>query len=195
MILKRKKKARDEDDSTLIRQYLSTGKLYFLGILYDRYMHLVYGVCLKYLKDREKSRDAVMQIFEELVYKVREHEIRNFKSWLYVLSRNHCLMQLRREKAEMKGMEKYAAERSEFMESAFLLHPDSEASVEKDTEALKKCMQKLKEEQRRCIQMFYLDALCYDEIAQQTGFPLSKVKSHIQNGKRNLKICLEKRDG
>jgi len=195
VILKRKKKARDEDDSTLIRQYLSTGKLYFLGILYDRYMHLVYGVCLKYLKDREKSRDAVMQIFEELVYKVREHEIRNFKSWLYVLSRNHCLMQLRREKAEMKGMEKYAAERSEFMESAFLLHPDSEASVEKDTEALKKCMQKLKEEQRRCIQMFYLDALCYDEIAQQTGFPLSKVKSHIQNGKRNLKICLEKRDG
>ncbi len=195
VIFKRERKARDSDDLMLIKQYLSTKDLYFLGVLYERYMHLVYGLCLKYLKDREKSRDAVMQVFEELVNKVQKHEIRNFKAWLYVLARNHCLMQLRREKAEQKQMAKYADEQDDFMESEFLLHPDSRVSVEEDIEALKKCIERLKEEQQKCIQLFYLDEYCYAEIVQLTGFPLKKVKSYIQNGKRNLKICLKEKNG
>ena len=179
----------------LIRQYLSSGELYFLGILYERYMHLVYGLSLKYLKDREKSRDAVMQIFEELVHKVRDHEIRNFKNWLYVLTRNHCLMQLRREKAEKERLQNFAAEQKDFMESAFLLHPEYEESVEKDIEALKKCIERLKNGQQECIKLFYFEERCYNEIVQLTGHTLKKVKSYIQNGRRNLKICLDEKNG
>ncbi len=158
-------------------------------------MHLVYGVCLRYLKDREKSRDAVMQIFEELVYKVRDHEIGNFKNWLYVLARNHCLMKLRSEKTELKQLKKYAAGQNDFMETTFLLHPEDETSVENDIEALKKCMEELKKEQQTCIKLFYLEEHCYREIVQLTGFPLNKVKSHIQNGRRKLKICLDRKNG
>lgn len=195
MFFNRKRKVKESDDPALIKQYLSTGDLYFLGVLYERYMHLVYGLCLKYLKDREKSRDAVMQIFEELANKVKHHEIRNFKSWLYVMARNHCLMQLRSEKTERDQAEKYAAEQKDFMESQFLLHPDNEASVEEDIEALKVCIDQLKNEQQTCIRLFYIDEYCYAEIAKMTGFSLKKVKSYIQNGRRNLKICLEEKNG
>ncbi len=195
MFFNRKQKAKEADDLALIKQYLSTQDLYFMGVLYERYMHLVFGLCLKYLNDREKSRDAVMQVFEELIDKVQQHEIRNFKSWLYVMARNHCLMQLRREKTEREQTEKYVTEQKDFMESPFLLHPDNGASVEEDIEVLKECIDQLKKEQQACIRLFYLDEYCYAEIAEITGFSLKKIKSYIQNGRRNLKICLEEKNG
>jgi RNA polymerase sigma-70 factor (ECF subfamily) len=195
VINKLKQKGVQADDLTLIEQYLSTGNLNFLGILYDRYMHLVYGLCLKYFKDREDSKDAVMQIFEELAEKVRKHQIRNFKSWLHVLARNHCLMKLRAEKIQRGQLEKYAIDREDFMESGFAMHLESEGSVEQDVEALKKCIEQLKNEQRECVKLFYLEERCYKEVSEITGLELNKIKSYLQNGRRNLKICLERKDG
>lgn len=195
MINKLKQKDVQADDLTLIEQYLSTGDLNFLGILYDRYMHLVYGLCLKYLKDREDSKDAVMQIFEALAEKVRKHQIRNFKSWLHVLARNHCLMKLREEKIQRGQLDKYAIDREDFMESDFSMHPEREGSVEQDVEALKRCIGQLKDEQRECVKLFYLEERCYKEVSEITGLELNRVKSYLQNGRRNLKICLERKDG
>ncbi len=195
MIFNSKQKTKRTDDLILIGKYKSTGDLYFLGVLYDRYMHLVYGLCLKYLKDRDESKDTVMQIFEELTVKVLEHDIRNFKSWLHVLARNHCLMKLRTEKVRREHLKKYTKENEIFMESALPQHPEDVVSVEHDVEALKKCIEQLKNEQQKCISLFYIEEKCYKEITEITSLELNKVKSYIQNGRRNLKICLERKNG
>jgi len=164
-----------------------------LGELYSGYMHLVYGVCLKYLKDREESKDAVMQIFEKLITELPRHEIQNFRSWLHVVTRNHCLMQLRSKKSHDEKMSEWAAENSFFMEYNDELHPIDGDTSEIDR-ALEDCIERLREEQRSCIRLFYYENRCYSEIAANLRLDEKKVKSHLQNGKRNLKICLEEKN-
>jgi RNA polymerase sigma-70 factor (ECF subfamily) len=171
------------NDTSLLERHKKTGNLDFLGVLYHRYMHLVYGVALKYLKDREQSKDAVMQIFEILVDKVPDQDIRNFKSWLYVVTKNHCLGIIRN---------KPALERIDnlFMESDELIHHNGERQ-DQHKELMSRAMENLSEHQHICIKMFYYQSMSYQQIAQETGYGLKKVKSYIQNGKRNLKIYLE----
>lgn len=172
----------------MLGQYKATSDLEVLGVLYSRYASLVYGVCLKYLKDREESRDAVMQLFEKLVNTLREHEVAHFKSWLYVTARNYCLMQLRARKG------KYFEEISPvFMETQPSAHPDEGPETEANLSKLENCIQKLMPEQQACVSLFYLQQKCYKEIVTLTGYDDNKVKSYIQNGKRNLKICMEGR--
>ncbi|RZA01872.1 MAG: sigma-70 family RNA polymerase sigma factor [Sphingobacteriaceae bacterium] len=181
--IKSTKPTADIADEKLLHEYQATGDLTVLGALYEKYMHLVYGVCLKYLQDEDQSKDAVMQIFEELIVKANKFEIKYFKSWLYTLSRNFCLMQLR------AGKKMQTEELDDLMELAEDMHPDNK---EDDLAALERCKQKLPEAQKVSIQLFYIDEKCYKEIADDTGYSMNEVKSYIQNGKRNLKICLEK---
>lgn len=177
----------NQDDAALLAQYKSTGSLEVLGLLYNRYMHLVYGVCLSYFKDEEASKDAVMQIFEELVLKLRLHEVQNFKSWLHVLTRNHCLMALRKmSKHDTVSIDDV------FVENADFVHLDIEDTKETQLSIMEKCMETLPEEQKISVDLFYLQEKCYKEVAEITGYEMLKVKSYIQNGKRNLKICIEK---
>ena len=173
-------------DSELTRLYKSSGDLAVLGELYNRYMPMVHGVCMKYLKDREESRDAVMQIFEKLIGTAREHSIEHFKSCLYVTARNHCLMKLRAEKG--RHFEEFSPIH---MENANLAHPDEESEMENNLSALEKCIDKLIAEQKQCVQLFYIEQKCYKDITVVTGYDLNSVKSYIQNGKRNLKICMD----
>lgn len=176
-----------QEDAALLVQYKSTGSLEVLGVLYNRYMHLVYGVCLNYLKEEEASKDAVMQIFEELILKLKMHEVQNFKSWLHVLTRNHCLMVLRKSaKNHTVSIE------DTFVENTDFVHLDIEDTKEKQLTVMEKCMETLPQEQRISVDLFYLQEKCYKDVAEETGFDLLKVKSYIQNGKRNLKICIEK---
>lgn len=171
----------------LIAQYKRTGDLEVLGLLYNRYMHLVFGVCLNYFKEEEPSKDAVMQIFEELVVKLRIHEVQNFKSWLHVLTRNHCLMALRKTaKNNTVSLEETFVENTDFV------HLDIDDTKENRLVVMEKCMETLPEEQKVSVDLFYLQEKCYKEVAEITGYELLKVKSYIQNGKRNLKNCIEK---
>lgn len=176
-------------DEELIGKYRETKDPEVLGALYKPYMYLVYGVCLKYLKNREDSRDAVMQIFELLVQDIPKFEIRNFKGWLYTVSRNYCLMQLRKSRREKDRFPEISA--SVFMESTATMHPIEEDMHDDLQDRLKACLEKLKEEQRRCVELFYYQKQSYREIARELNIGEQKVKSFIQNGKRNLKICLE----
>ncbi|WP_183567501.1 RNA polymerase sigma factor [Mucilaginibacter sp. SP1R1] len=172
-------------DAELLSIYRNSGDVTVLGQLYERYMPLIYGVCLKYLKDEELAKDAVMGIFEELVTKAKQHDIHVFRNWLYVLGRNYCLMQLRAgKKVELVAFD-------DVMEFAPLLHHDSN-NREEAYKALERCIDKLAGAQKQSIDLFYLKEKCYKEVADVTGFSLNEVKSYIQNGKRNLKICLEK---
>lgn len=176
-----------QDDLALIAAYQQSGDLEVLGVLYNRYMHLVFGVCFNYFKDEELSKDAVMQIFEELVTKLKVHQVQNFKSWLHVLSRNYCLMALRKSsKNPTVSLE------DNFVENNDFVHLDIDDAKETQLTVMEKCMETLPEEQRKSVDLFYLQEKCYKEVADITGYDMLKVKSYIQNGKRNLKICIEK---
>lgn len=158
-----------------------------LGELYQRYMDLLYGVCLKYLKEPETAKDAVMQIFEELVVKLKKHDVENVKSWLYTLAKNHCLMQLRTPR-NLKTTEF----KTELMQSEEDLHLNGVMTREANLDKMEKCLDTLPQDQKEAVQLFYLQGKCYNEIAESTGMDWNKVRSQIQNGRRNLKICMEK---
>jgi RNA polymerase sigma-70 factor (ECF subfamily) len=180
-----------QTDDELLDIFRGKKDLNVLGILFDRYVHLVYGLCLKYLKNRDDSKDAVMQIFELLITDIPKFEIQNFKSWLYVVSKNHCLMKLRKNSSEQNRMIAYHAEK--FMETTELLHPLDGLENENMRQSLEECMDRLKAEQRNSVELFYYHQKCYKEIADEMGIEENKVKSFIQNGKRNLKICIEQK--
>lgn len=152
-----------------------------------RYTDLVYGVCLKYLKDGETAKDAVMNIYQELLVKLRANEPDNFKSWLYVVAKNHCLMQLRKDK-KMITVEF----QSSLMQSEDFSHLEDVLQKENDFKRLEDCIERLTAEQKQSIEMFYLQNKCYNEIVEITGMEWSKIRSLIQNGRRNLKNCMEK---
>ncbi|MGK6352800.1 RNA polymerase sigma factor [Parapedobacter sp. DT-150] len=178
------------DDDVLLQRYRETGDLAVLGELFDAHAEMVYYVCQRYLQDSERSKDAVMQIFEDLIHKVNKQEIQRFGSWLYVLSRNHCLMQLRSDK------NKQQISIDEFVEFPMPVHPEDDAEEkEQQLTALERCMDTLPEKQKRSVDLFYLNEKCYKEIADITGYSLNEVKSYIQNGKRNLKLCMEANHG
>lgn len=176
-------------DSDMLQQYIETGNLEVLGEVYNQYIHLVYGVCLKYLNNRDESKDAVNKIFELLITEIHKFEIKNFRSWLYVVTKNYCLMEIRKNKTEKQRFEKFSEQY--FMESTEVFHPIDDAPESNLEEQLKKCIEKLKNEQKQCIQLFYYEKKCYKEISSFLEIDELKVKSFIQNGKRNLKICIE----
>ncbi len=180
------------DDLTLINRYKKSGDLKVLAALYQPYMHLVYAVSLKYLQDREESKDAVMQIFEKLSHDLKKHEVQHFKSWLYVCTKNHCLILLRERRKSLKIQQNLGQIP---VENEMLLYHDDDLSMEQNLSKLEKCIEELIDEQKSCVKLFYLDEHCYKDIADTTGFELKKVKSYIQNGKRNLKNCMERKDG
>ncbi|MBX2935162.1 MAG: sigma-70 family RNA polymerase sigma factor [Ferruginibacter sp.] len=174
-------------DKELVTAFKTSGDINFLSTLYQRYMDLVFGVCLKYFKDPERSKDAVMDIFDELNTKLKVHEVDNFKGWLHVLARNYCLMQLRSPR-NMKTTEFNPV----FMYSEQNTHLNGEAlEKEENFKKMELCIETLPEEQKQSVKLFYLESKCYNEIAEITGFDWNKVRSYIQNGKRNLKICME----
>jgi len=153
-------------------------------------MELLYGVCLKYLKEPELAKDAVMSIFEELAQKLQKHEVDHFKGWLYTLAKNHCLMQLRSAKnIKTRALD---PERVQMTED---LHLNGVLEKEGWLNRLSSCLDTLSPEQRSVVELFYLQDKCYKEIETITGLEWNKVRSHIQNGRRNLKICMEKTEG
>jgi len=186
-----KKKLQKSDEELLI-EFTSTRDLETLGELYSGYMHLVYGVCLKYLRNREESMDAVMQIFEKLITEIPKQKIENFRSWVHVVTKNYCLMQLRSQKSRDEKLNEWMNDSLIFMENNVMLHPIDEDAPDMDN-ALVNCIERLKDEQKECIRQFYYENRCYNEIALNLGLDEKKVKSHLQNAKRNLKLCLEEK--
>lgn len=174
-------------DEALLAAYVENNDANALGKLYERYMPMVYGVCLKILKDQGKAEDAVMAIYEELTHKVKQHEIGAFRGWLYVLARNHSLMQWR--KNHRRPTDHHAPEdmvHYDAVEEAF------EYELPAETNSLSKCLEELNEQQRNCVQWFYYEDYSYKAIADMIREDVGKVRSYIQNGRRNLRLCLER---
>jgi RNA polymerase sigma factor (sigma-70 family) len=173
-------------DQELVQLYKKTGDIRILAELYQRYMDLLYPVCLKYLKEPEPAKDAVMAIFEELISKLLKHEVSHFKGWLYMVAKNHCLMQLRSQKHLPQVND------PDIMQLTDTVHLNGVFEKEETLNQLTKCIDSLSPEQKRTVQLFYLQEKCYKEIAGITNTDWNKVRSLIQNARRNLKICMER---
>jgi len=174
-------------DKELVTLYKESEDLSVLGELYQRYMELVFGVCLKYFKETERAKDAVMQVFEELVSKLKKHEVDNFRGWLHQVAKNHCLMQLRTPK-NLKTVEF----KTDLVQNEENVHLNGVLEKEENFKKLEYCIGTLTSEQQEAIRLFYLEEKCYNEIVEITGQEWNQVRSFIQNGRRNLKICMEK---
>lgn len=173
-------------DLELVAAFCKQDKRQALGILYQRYGHLVVGLCLDYLKDREAARDATMDIFEKVTLKVCNQPIDTFRAWLFYTSRNYCIDLLRKKVRERERAAKIST--PDFVEYEPEERPLSEARLAHLPEALAK----LSEEQARCVRLFYLRGHSYAQVCELTGYDLKKVKSYLQNGRRNLRNHLEK---
>ncbi|MFM7672529.1 MAG: RNA polymerase sigma factor [Bacteroidota bacterium] len=173
-------------DEELLDRYYTSGDSNGLGQLLQRYTIMLLGVSMKYLKDGEAARDNVQQVFLKVITELGKYRVTYFKSWIYQIAKNHCLMQLRDQKKRGNPL------------AADELPIEGDASVdlghwqqkEQQFDELSNALQSLSEEQRRCVTLFYLEKMSYRQIAEQTGQAIATVKSHIQNGKRNLRISL-----
>jgi RNA polymerase sigma factor (sigma-70 family) len=177
-------------DAELVERFKTDGNSMLIGELFRRYRHLVFGVCMKYLADEDESQDVQMQVFEKLLTDLARHDIAQFKGWLYAVTKNECLMYLRSRKSKRLRDQELQKDLTAVMESEESLHLEGITETEALLRQLENRLQHLNEHQRTCIELFYLQKKCYQEVATLTGFTLQEVKSHIQNGKRNLKIQL-----
>ncbi|RTL53237.1 MAG: sigma-70 family RNA polymerase sigma factor [Sphingobacteriales bacterium] len=174
------------NDEALLQEFYADGNTEWIGILLERYTILLLGTCMKYLKNQEAAKDAVQQIFLKVMTEMPKYKVQYFKSWIYMIARNYCLMQLRDKKITYT-----------LQEEAPLLEAEGNLAELLEKEKLLQCIENalddLNEEQKKCITLFYLEKKSYRTIAAITGYSILQVKSHIQNGKRNLKLLVEKK--
>ncbi len=178
-------------DEELVKKYQTTFDKNAVGELFKRHSLMCYAVCNKYLKDDDEAQDAAMQVFEKLFSDLLKHEIQNFRSWLHTVCRNYCLMQLRKPLLTIRMSEPEGDSETSFMELEQFLHQQENTDdKEQKLQTLEYAIHELKDKQKKCIELFYLQQKSYDEVSAITGYSDNEVKSHIQNGKRNLKIIL-----
>jgi RNA polymerase sigma factor (sigma-70 family) len=172
-------------DQEILRNFYSDHNNEWLGSLLERYTMLLYGVSMKYLKNQEEARDAVQQIFLKVITELHKYEVSYFSSWLYMIAKNHCLMSLRNQRRKVSV--------DQIDEPASELPDEDPLKNEGLLKELGDALQHLNAEQKTCIRMFYLEKKSYQAIASETGYDMLRVKSYIQNGKRNLRLLLEKK--
>lgn len=184
------KKKEFTSDEELLKHYKESGDKKIFADLFKKYVSVVYGTCLFYLQDKDEAQDATMQLFEKLMLDINSRDIANFKGWLSFVVRNHCISIIRKNKTAFKHNKSYY----EFeLEDSNYDTEEKIASVSDNVllEKMAECMPKLKEKQRLCVELFYLKNKSYQEISVEMSLTLNEIKSHIQNGKRNLKLLIE----
>lgn len=186
------KKKNTPSDEELVMNYFNTGNKQLVGDLFEKHVKTVFGVCLFYFRDKDQAKDAVMQIFEKLMFDLQKTQVKNFKAWLSFVVRNYCISEIRKGKGKHFVPETYLD---------FELAPTSleeeekleQVNDERMLDYMKEVLPELKENQRRCLELFYLKNFSYQQISEQLQFSINEVKSYIQNGKRNLKLRIEEK--
>jgi len=179
-------------DEELVENFRLDGDTRWVGELFERYTHMVFLVCMKYLKDELEAEDMSMRLFEKLLQDLRKYEIKTFRFWLHTVVKNQCLLHLDRRKRERLKADAYEHE----VKTRVLPEMSPFAAVdgldkELRLQQMEAALGHLKREQRLCLELFYLQQKSYQEVADQTGYSLKQVKSYIQNGKRMLKKQME----
>lgn len=178
----------EKTDKEIILLFCESNDNQFIGILYERYGHLVLGLCLKYLKNKDESQDMVIQIFTKLMTDLKKHSVEYFKSWLFVYSKNECLMELRRRQSALKKELELKENTLLFMDNN---DPEHLKEKERQISMMEIAISHLNATQKTCIDLFFFQNKSYVEITELTGYSINDVKSYIQNGKRNIKIRME----
>jgi RNA polymerase sigma-70 factor (ECF subfamily) len=176
-------------DQELLDRFYHDRNNEWLGILLSRYTMLLFGVCMKYLKNEEEARDGVQQVFLKVIPELHKYKVDFFKSWIYMIAKNHCLMKLR----DKQGKIPLTIKEEFFVEDPELHLLNHHIEKDRLLELMDRALDELSEEQKRCVTLFYLERCSYQDIAVRTGFSLMQVKSNIQNGKRNLRNFLDVR--
>jgi RNA polymerase sigma factor (sigma-70 family) len=179
-------------DAELIALFTQKGEKEALGVLFNRYSVMTLSVANKYYKDRDKAADICMQVFEKLMTLLHKHQIDNFKSWLYRVVQNECLMELRKTQEVVAVSADEEKKFGRIMEKGMELHPEEVKEKEMLLQNLESAIELLEPRQKKCIELFFLQEKSYAEIVAETGFEMLQVKSYIQNGKRNLQIKMGK---
>lgn len=194
MFLKRFLRPKLTSDKEYVAAYHATGDLTVLGELYERHMELVYAVCYNYLRDEDEAKDAVMHLFEQLIADLRRHDVQQFQPWLHSVARNYCLMQLRKKQAHPTATLVTHETVDDTPDDLLTLTDDEpgDPNLEDDLTRMEACLKTLPAEQRTCLTLFYLEQKSYTDVARLTGYEGKQVKSYLQNGRRNLKLCLSK---
>jgi RNA polymerase sigma factor (sigma-70 family) len=176
-------------DQELLERFYADHNNEWLGILLERYTLLLLGVCMKYLKNEDDAKDSVQQIFLKVIQELHKYRVEYFKSWVYMVAKNHCLMKLRDKqgKPSTEITERMLSAPEEEADRQHLLQNDQALTVMEDA------LKELNPEQKQCVTLFYLQKKSYQEINEMTGFTMMQVKSYIQNGKRNLRILIERK--
>jgi len=182
------------DAADYVAAYRATGDLAVLGELYEQHMELVYAVCYNYLRDEDEAKDAVMHLFEQLVTDLRRHDVQQFQPWLHSVARNYCLMQLRKKLAHPTAalLTHDPGDGGSDDGQLWIDNEPGDLDLEEDLTHLEACLQTLPAEQRTCLTLFYLEQKSYTDVAHLTGYDGKQVKSYLQNGRRNLKLCMSK---
>ena len=182
-------KYKNTSDQQLLEYFYADHNPEWLGILLTRYTLLLLGVCMKYLKNEEEAKDSVQQIFLKVITELKKYKVDYFKSWLYMVAKNHCLMKIR------GAHGKIPVELTDRYLTAADKEPDKQEMIQDELtlELMSEALHELSKEQFQCVTLFYLQKKSYQEISDATGFTLMQVKSYIQNGKRNLKLLIEKK--
>ena len=175
-------------DQELLEKFYTERDNHWIGIVLQRYTLLLFGVSMKYLKNEVEAQDAVQQIFLKAITELNKYKVEYFKSWLYMVCKNYCLMKIR---------DRQGKRPTEIRESMVLIAEENNTDylLNKDRvlDIMEMTLEELNPDQKDCIKLFYLEKQSYQEISERTGFSLMQVKSYIQNGKRNLKLLLEKK--
>ena len=187
--MNRRDKHADYSDQQLLDNFYRDGNTDWLGILLPRYTLLLLGVCMKYLKNEEEAKDCVQQVFLKAITELGKYKVEYFKAWIYMVAKNHCLMKIR----DRQGKRAIEITDIHVPISEDLLEGNSHLEKDALLNRMSAALEELNKEQKQCIILFYLEKRSYQEIAEMTGFTLMQVKSYIQNGKRNMKIMLEKK--
>ncbi|MEO7924398.1 MAG: sigma-70 family RNA polymerase sigma factor [Chitinophagaceae bacterium] len=180
---------KDITDQELLDRFYSDHDNEWLGILLQRYTLLLLGVSMKYLRNEEEAKDSVQQIFLKVIQELQKYKVEYFKSWLYMVAKNHCLMRIREKQGKITAeiSDRLAAKPEEESDRLALLQNDHTLDL------MEVALKELNPEQQQCVTLFYLQKKSYQEVSDETGYSMLQVKSYIQNGKRNLKILIEKK--
>jgi RNA polymerase sigma factor (sigma-70 family) len=176
-------------DQELLDQFYADHNNEWLGILLQRYTLLLLGVSMKYLKNEEEAKDSVQQIFLKVIQELQKYKVEYFKSWLYMVAKNHCLMRIREKQGKMTTeiSERHTATPGEETDRQALIQNDHTLDL------MERSLSELNPEQQQCVTLFYLQKKSYQEVSEETGFSMLQVKSYIQNGKRNLRLLVERK--
>jgi len=176
-------------DQELLEKFSADHNNEWLGVLLERYTLLLLGVCMKYLKNEDDAKDSVQQIFLKVIQELHKYKVEYFKSWIYMVAKNHCLMKLRDKqgKIPVEINERLMTAPGEVTDQQVLMKNDQTLDL------MEEALKELNPEQKQCVTLFYLQKKTYQEIKEMTGFTMLQVKSYIQNGKRNLRILIERK--